>query len=82
MAEVSGTVHSIDGSPIEGVLVMGAGLNYCETDAHGCFSLLHPEMALFFWCTGFLPKVRVLSAGEQNMDIVLRTASARQQAAH
>ena len=76
MAQVSGTVHSADGTPIEGVLVMGAGLNYCETDANGCFTLVHPEMALFCWCTGFLPKVRVLTRGEQKLDIVMRSATA------
>ncbi len=76
MAQVTGTVRSIDGAPIEGVLVMGAGLNYSETDLRGNFSLVHPEMALFFWCTGFLPKVRVLAAGERRVDIVLSSAVA------
>ena len=76
MAQVSGRVHSMDGTPIEGVLVMGAGLNYCETDAYGRFRLVHPEMALFCWCTGLLPKVWVLTGGEQNIDIVMRSATA------
>lgn len=76
MTEVSGTVRSMDGAPIEGVLVMGAGLNYSETDAEGNFCLVHPEMALFFWCTGFLPKVQVLTRGEHRVDIVMRSAVA------
>jgi hypothetical protein len=74
--EVSGTVRSIDGSPIEGVLVMGADLNYSETDAEGNFCVYRPEMALFFWCVGFLPKVRVLAKGERRVEIVLRAEAA------
>ncbi len=72
MAEVSGTVRSADGSPIEGVLVMGADLNYSETDENGGFRLKHPEMALFFWCAGFFPGAYVLNPGERHIDIVLR----------
>jgi hypothetical protein len=69
---VSGVVRLVDGSPIEGVLVMGADLNYAETDTAGCFRLMRPEMALFFWCTGFFPGTRVLGSGEQHVEIVLR----------
>ena len=74
--EVSGKVHSADGAPIKGVLVMGADLNYAETDAEGCFKLTRPEMALFFWCTGFLPEARVLAAGEKRVEVVLRRIAA------
>ena len=70
--EVSGKVQSADGAPIEGVLVMGADLNYAETDAQGCFNLKRPEMALFFWCTGFMPETHVLAAGETRVEKVLR----------
>lgn len=51
---------------------MGADLNYAETDAEGAFELHRPEMALFFWCTGFLPEVRLLKSGESRVDVVLR----------
>ena len=73
---VRGVVRSADGNPVEGVLVMGADLNYCETDGEGRFSLWRPEMALFFWCTGFLPKTRVLRHGEDSVDVVLLPAVA------
>jgi hypothetical protein len=75
---VTGTVRSVDGQPVEGVLVMGADLNYAETDPLGRFTLPRPEMALFFWCTGFRPVARVLSPGERKVDVVLRrTTSVR-----
>jgi hypothetical protein len=75
---VTGTVRSADGQPVEGVLVMGADLNYAETDPMGRFTLPRPEMALFFWCTGFRPVARVLNAGERKVDVVLRrTTSVR-----
>ncbi|HLX42068.1 MAG TPA: hypothetical protein VKR43_01475 [Bryobacteraceae bacterium] len=75
---MTGTVRSADGQPVEGVLVMGADLNYAETDPMGRFTLPRPEMALFFWCTGFRPVARVLSAGERKVDVVLRrTTSVR-----
>ena len=67
---VTGTVRSADGAPIEGVLVMGADLNYSETDSNGCFSLPRPDLALFFWCTGYLPKARPLT-GHGRVDVVL-----------
>jgi hypothetical protein len=72
MSEVRGTVRSPEGAPVEGVLVMGADLNYAETDVEGRFHLKRPEMALFFWCTGFLPEARVLLEGETDVDVVLR----------
>jgi hypothetical protein len=70
--EVTGTVRSPEGEPVEGVLVMGADLNYAETDGRGRFTLPRPEMALFFWCTGFRPAARVLNAGERFVDVTLR----------
>lgn len=73
---VSGTVRTPEGSPIEGVLVMGADLNYAETDAEGSFHLARPEMALFFWCSGFLAEARALAAGDQHVDVVLRRPAA------
>lgn len=72
MAEVSGVVRSAGGDPIEGVLVMGVDLNYAETNREGQFRLIRPEMALFFWCSGYLPEARVLRAGEARVDVVLR----------
>ncbi len=72
MAEVRGTVRSIDGEPIEGVLVMGADLNYAETDSEGRFRVARPEMALFFWCTGFFPEVRLLPASNCSVDVILQ----------
>ena len=51
---------------------MGADLNYAETGEDGSFRLARPELALFFWCTGFLPGARVLSRGENRVDVVLR----------
>jgi hypothetical protein len=73
---VSGTVRTDDGSPVSGVLVMGADLNYAETGDDGSFRLARPEMALFFWCTGFLPEARVLtrpaSGDDVRVDVVLR----------
>jgi hypothetical protein len=57
---------------VSGVLVMGADLNYAETGDDGIFRLARPEMALFFWCTGFLPEARVLAHGQDHVDIVLR----------
>lgn len=73
---VTGMVRSSEGAPIEGVLVMGADLNYAETGADGCFRLARPEMALFFWCTGFLPRACPLTPGENRIEIVLRRAIA------
>jgi len=73
---VRGTVRADDGSPVSGVLVMGADLNYAETGEDGSFRLARPEMALFFWCTGFLPEARVLSRGEDRVDVVLRRVMA------
>lgn len=55
---------------------MGADLNYSETDGEGRFRLKRPEMALFFWCTGFLPEARLLRSGEPRVDIVLRRVAA------
>ncbi|HTS75443.1 MAG TPA: hypothetical protein VMG40_04520 [Bryobacteraceae bacterium] len=63
-----------DGSPVEGVLVMGADLNYAETDAEGRFRLDRPELALFFWGSGFLAAARALKAGQDHIDVVLRRA--------
>jgi len=68
---IAGTVRTAEGVPIEGVLVMGADLNYAETDADGFFMLARPELALFFWCTGFLPLARALRAGENRVEVVL-----------
>ena len=73
--QVSGIVRAASGTPIEGVLVMGADLNYAETDIEGRFQLARPEMALFFWCTGFLPEAHVLGFGERHVEIVLRPVS-------
>ena len=73
---ISGTVRCDDGSPVEGVLVRGADLNYAETDAEGGFRLARPEMALFFWCTGYLPEARLIKAGENRVDVVLRRVMA------
>jgi hypothetical protein len=69
---VSGTVRADDGSPVSGVLVMGADLNYAETGDDGSFRLARPEMALFFWCTGFLPEARLLSHRHEHVEITLR----------
>ena len=69
---VSGTVRAVDGSPVAGVLVMGADLNYAETGDDGNFQLARPELALFFWCTGFLPEARVLARGQNHFDVTLR----------
>lgn len=55
---------------------MGADLNYAETDDDGAFRLARPEMALFFWCTGFLPEAHVLAPGESRVDVVLRRVMA------
>lgn len=72
---VAGTVRTPDGAPVEGVLVMGADLNYAETDADGFFVLARPELALFFWCTGFMPLARALRNGENRVEVtLLRTA--------
>ena len=71
---VQGTVRTPEGFPIEGVLVMGADLNYAETGPDGRFTLQRPEMALFFWCSGFLPKVRPLTDGAGSVDVVLQRA--------
>lgn len=73
---VCGTVRAGDGSPVSGVLVMGADLNYAETGEDGSFRLARPEMALFFWCTGFLPEARVLARGEDRVDVTLRRVMA------
>jgi hypothetical protein len=74
---VTGTVLSPEGAPIQGVLVMGADLNYAETDAEGRFLLMRPELALFFWCVGFLPRARPIERGENSVEVVLRRAMAR-----
>jgi hypothetical protein len=50
---------------------MGADLNYAETDAQGNFRLARPEMALFFWCTGFAPAVRLVPSGDAHINVVL-----------
>jgi len=76
VAEINGTVRAPEGSPIEGVLVMGADLNYAETDTQGSFRLARPEMALFFWCAGFQPTVHLLGSGEQQVSVVLRRVAA------
>jgi len=73
VAEIKGIVRSAEGEPIEGVLVMGADLNYAETDRSGRFQLRRPEMALFFYCTGYLPRARVLRAGEECIEVYLRS---------
>ena len=70
--QVTGVVRSAGGAPIEGVLVMGADLNYAETDRNGHFKLAQPEMVLFFWRTGYLPRTRLLHAGECRVEVVLR----------
>jgi hypothetical protein len=72
---VRGTVLSPEGNPVPGVLVMGADLNYAETDSGGRFKLLRPELALFFWCSGFLPQVVPIPDGENQVNIVLRRAA-------
>jgi len=79
---VSGTVCSADGAPIEGVLVMGVDLNYSETDEHGRFRLKRPEMALFFWCTGFFPRTVLLNQFDGSMDVVLRRVAVVRAAAN
>jgi len=75
VTKITGTVRAVDGSPIEGVLVMDAHLNYSQTDSNGTFRIAHPEMALFFWCTGFLPRVRVLTTGDLDVETVLERAA-------
>ena len=75
MSEVSGIVRSASGAPLEGVLVMGADLNYAETDREGRFRLKRPEMVLFCWCSGFFPEARLLDSREPRVEIVLRPVS-------
>jgi hypothetical protein len=75
---ITGTVSEVDGSPIEGVVVTDAHLNYSETNSSGQFAIRNPELALFFWCPGFLPRARVLSRNELAIEIVLeRTVRSR-----
>jgi hypothetical protein len=50
---------------------MGADLNYAETDPQGRFALPRPELALFFWCSGFRPAAHVLKPGERTVSITL-----------
>jgi hypothetical protein len=76
LAEVTGVVRGTGGWPIEGVMVMDAGLNYAETDSDGQFRISRPEMALFFWCTGYLPEARVLKSGERQVEVLLRPVAA------
>ena len=76
MSEVKGRVRSAAGAPLEGVLVMGADLNYAETDREGYFRLARPDMALFFWCAGFLPEARLVNAREPHVEVVLRPVAA------
>jgi hypothetical protein len=73
---VTGIVRTPEGEPVEGVLVMGVDLNYAETDSTGRFTLARPEMALIFWCTGFLPQARPLTAGESSIEVVLSPVAA------
>jgi hypothetical protein len=77
MRLVKGTVHSDVGLPIEGVLVMGEDLNYAETNSQGEFELRQPEVALFFWCTGFRPASVALQRGVDRIDIRLETLGKR-----
>ena len=79
--EVSGIVRTASGVPIEGVVVMGADLNYAETDVNGYFRLPRPEMALFFWCTGYLPEARVLKSRESVVEVFLRPVAVMRAAA-
>jgi hypothetical protein len=72
VAEIRGTVSSLSGDPVAGVLVMGADLNYAETDAEGRYKVSRPEMALFFWCPGFLPEVRLIPTSGRDVDVILQ----------
>jgi hypothetical protein len=69
---VTGTVRSEAGEPIEGVMVIGADLGYVATGPDGSFAIINPEMALFFWRTGFRPQIHVLSADPRNIEITLQ----------
>jgi len=77
VSEVSGTVRSADGAPIEGVVVMGGTSTTRKRIAKEGSALVRPDMALFFWCTGFLPVTRLVNAGEPQVDVVLRPAVMR-----
>ena len=70
---VSGVVRKFGtGEPIPGVMVIGSNLNWVETDDAGRYTLKMPDMAVFFWCSGFLPVSRVV--GAERLDIDLRKA--------
>ena len=76
MSKITGTVRATDGTPIQGVLVVDTDLSYSETDSNGHFSLVRPEMALFFWCAGFVPQARLLATNDERIDVVLQRAGA------
>ena len=75
--QVQGQVMSPEGTPLEGVLVMGLDLNYSETDAQGRFSLTRPEMALFCWYTGYRPTTHLLTRETQDIRIVMSPVVSR-----
>lgn len=79
--EIVGSVRSETGEPVEGVLVVADGLGYSETNAEGNFRIQDPELALFFWCTGFYPRTVVLRGETRSVDVTLRAVSKKAAAA-
>ena len=73
ITEIRGVVRSETGEPVAGVIVMGADLAWVETDAEGEYALKQPDMALFFWCTGYHPRTYILRRTDTSVDVVLRT---------
>ena len=79
--DVIGSVRSESGDPVEGVLVVGAGLGYAETNADGSFRIQDPELALFFWCTGYHPQTFVLGGETRSVEVTLRAVGKKAAAA-
>lgn len=77
MKQVRGIVRAETGEPVEGALVMGLDLGWAETGADGSFTLVNPEMALFFWCVGFYPRTHVLGRELSDVEMTLRAVRMR-----
>jgi hypothetical protein len=72
MAQIQGTVTTVSGEPLSGVMVVSLDLNYAETDAAGNFCLKRPDMAVLFWHTGFRAHSRVVGPQTSRLNIVLQ----------
>lgn len=70
-SQVSGTVTSVNGTPLAAAIVVGRGFRDAETDPAGRYNLLEPGDTLVIHASGYHMAVKAVGASESPVDIAL-----------